>query len=57
MSQDSAFKDFSLIDEFLDKEFVKGSEFFLTKDLADIVGFTFPPNFHTPFPPVCFHSL
>ena len=36
---------------------MNGSEFFLTKDLADTGGFTFPPNFQIPFPPVCFHSL
>lgn len=47
---------FSLIEEVLDKELVNGSEFFLTKDLAEIVGLGFPPNFHAPFAPFCFHS-
>lgn len=49
--------DFSLMDEFRDKELVNGSEFFRTKDFAEIVGLTVPPNFHTPLLPVCFHSL
>jgi len=49
--------DFSLIDEFLDKELVNGSEVFLTKDFEEIAGLIVPPNFHTPLPPVCFHSL
>jgi hypothetical protein len=47
---------FSLIDEVLDKELVNGSKFFLTKDFEEIVGLRFPPNFHTPFAPFCFHS-
>jgi len=49
--------DLSLSDEVLDKELVNGSEFFLTKDFADTVGLRFPPNFHTPFDPLIFHSL
>lgn len=49
--------EFSVADKLLEKEFVNGSEFFLTKDFPVVAGFTFPPNFHIPFPPVCFHSL
>ena len=51
--------DFSLlIEEVLDKEFMNGSEFFLTKDdaLASEGGLIPPPNFQTPIPPLCFHS-
>lgn len=57
MSEVNAVIDFSLMEEFLDKELVNGSEFFLTKDFAEIVGLIVPPNFHTPLAPVCFHSL
>lgn len=56
-SEGKAVRDFSLMDEVLDKEFVKGSEFFLTNDFAELVGLRVPPNFHAPFAPVCFHSL
>lgn len=56
-SEVKEFKDFSFSDEVLDEEFINGSEFFLTKDLTDVVGFTFAPNFHVPFPPLFFHSL
>ena len=43
-------KDLSFKEEVLDKEFVNGSEFFLTKDLVaeTVAGLTFPPNFQTP---------
>lgn len=47
-----------MIEEVLDKEFMKGSEFFLTKDdvFASEEGLMVPPNFQTPIPPLCFHS-
>lgn len=56
-SEREAVTDFSLIDELLDRELVKGSEFFLTNDFPEGVALTVPPNFHDPFAPVCFHSL
>ena len=56
-SGDIEFKDFSFVDKFLDNEPVNGSEFLRTKCFPDVVGFKLPPNFHTPFPPVCFQSL
>jgi len=46
-----------LIEEVLDKEFMNGSEFFLTKDdFPSAGGLMLPPNFQTPIPPLCFHS-
>uniref|UniRef100_A0A2P2PFY7 Uncharacterized protein n=1 Tax=Rhizophora mucronata TaxID=61149 RepID=A0A2P2PFY7_RHIMU len=57
MSVESKFRDFSFIGGFLDTEFMNGSVFFLTNVFPGMAGLTVPPNFHTPFPPFCFHSL
>lgn len=56
-SVNTPFEDFAFNDEVLEREFVNGSEFFRTNCLADVVGFTFPPNFQIPLLPLCFHSL
>lgn len=56
-SVDTPFVDFSFIDILLESELENGSEFLRTNCFADVVDFTFPPNFQTPVPPVCFHSL
>lgn len=52
---DTLSRDFSPHDKVLRKEFMNGSEFFRMKGFPKVGGFIFPPNFHEPLPPPCFH--